>query len=301
MPISVFNDPKRSNNLFNPNPDDIIVREELRGRYLPPTDEQIIGLAISIYENGQKSPCQGVKLPHEGNRIELRFGFSRYAAVKLLREGFEHEGVFYHRPELTLGVLVSSGDDDAESIRENIAENKDRIPTTCLDDAWNIKRLQKCGQTLEQIAKAFRWPLSRIESTVALLGLSDDLKRRVHLGEIPFSAAVKLLEIRPEERGAIIEQAATETKTEGSTKVKGTAVDRVIRERHLTNNPETTEAAPKPKNIARTYSDVKGFLTAESLSGSPRSKSLAALLLGFAAGEISEGDLKSAWDKVLKS
>jgi ParB-like chromosome segregation protein Spo0J len=299
MPIEIYGNPTRSNNIFNVPPADIIVREELRGRYAPPSEEAIIGLAISIKENGQIEACRGSKIKHQENRIELTAGFSRFAAVQLLREGFDFEGIRYHVPAQLLKVEVSSGCEAIDALKMNIAENKERNQTSAIDDAANIRRLEKHGMTLEEIAKFYRWPFSKVEQTVSLLSLSEEDRMRVHLGIIPFSGALALLTVAPEDRPAIIEEATGPTSGETPEKVKGTAINRVIRERHLTNNPEHGQAPTKVKNLARTYSEVKEFLQAESVSGSPRSKSLASTLLEFAAGTISQDDMKTTWDKLL--
>lgn len=298
MPIEI-NAPghTRANNVFIVDPNDVIVRGDLRGREYAPDEDSIVGLAIDIAANGQIQPARGRKLPHEDNRIELSAGFSRYAAVMLLREGFEHEGVRYHLPTLRFSVQVTSGMSDLDAIKLNISENRKRNPTSAIDDAHNLRRMEQLGQTLEEIADFYDWSVSKVEQTLSLLGLSDEERRRVHLGEIPVSSALELLKIAPADRKEVVAQAEAAAPPKAGGKVKGTAINKALRERHLTNTPPPTDkTAPKPpKALARPYAEVKSFFAPITLYDGPMGV-FAKTFLSFCAGEITDSKMIEACD-----
>src|SRR4051812_22350646 len=71
---------------FFVDPFEVIVKEELRGRRKPPTEEAIIDMATSMNDHGQQQPVQVRKA--DNNRIMLNLGFTRTAAARLIRTGF---------------------------------------------------------------------------------------------------------------------------------------------------------------------------------------------------------------------
>jgi ParB-like chromosome segregation protein Spo0J len=297
LPIEV-NAPghSRANNVFVVNPEDVIVRGDLRGREYAPDEAAIISLAINISENGQIQPARGRKLPHEDNRIELSAGFSRYAAIMLLREGFEHEGIKYHKPGQRFSVQVTSGMSDLDAIKLNISENRERNQTTAIDDAHNIRRLEQLGQTLDEVAAFYRWPLTKVEKTLSLLALSADERQRVHLGEIPVSAALELLKIAPAARAEVVAEAEAAKPAGSGKKLKGTAINKVIREKHLTNTPAPGTAPSKAKSIARPYSEVKSLFEPLTMYDGPCGP-FAKAFLEYCAGQISNDKMLEALER----
>lgn len=294
MPIAINAPGHTRTDVFNVDPSDVIVREELRGRAEPPTEEAIINMALSIHTRGQIQPGRGRKLKHEDNRIELVAGFTRYAAVRLLRDGFEHEGVFHHEPTQRYRVEVSSDLDNVQALKFNIAENLDRSSTTAIDDAHNIRRLRNMGEDDSAIAALFHRPVGWVEKTVELLALAPEERAMVSDGTLPVTTAHELLTVAPEERKEVIAAAPKTAKG----KVKGEGVRKIIRDKHLTNQPASGKPTVAPKNIARPFSDVKAFFEAECLRDDHGS-AFAKAFVGYCAGTAAEGKLKEAFDKLV--
>jgi ParB-like chromosome segregation protein Spo0J len=131
--------PKRKD-LWWIDPIKIIVTEEDRGRSQPPTEDQVVELAMSIHDYGQQQPatCRRV----DKDRVKLVAGFTRCAAARLIRDGFTGtDNVQRHKPDFMLQcVLVDCN--PAESFRRNVIENAHRGETSPIDDAFNQRRLR---------------------------------------------------------------------------------------------------------------------------------------------------------------
>ena len=76
--------------IFYVDPNEIIVDETLRGRHVPPTDEDIHARAESFRKQGQLQPVLARKLSDGTNRIQLIAGFTRVNAARLIRHGYRY-------------------------------------------------------------------------------------------------------------------------------------------------------------------------------------------------------------------
>lgn len=233
----------RRTDLFMVDPYQIIVKEDLRGRLKPPTQEQIIDMAESLAKHGQQQPVQ-VRKVHD-KQVQLVLGFTRCAAARLIREGFDFvnpatgETERIHFPEFKLKVVVADVNEE-QALLHNIIENAHRKDTSPIDDAYNHNKLRdKMGKTDAEITRIYRYKDSnRVGRCRKLLGLPNDVQEMVHDGRMAVSAALALLELPEEEMKTAIAAAVQD-----NGKVSGAAINDIVRDHHLRDAdklPETT-------------------------------------------------------------
>lgn len=250
---------------FFVDPNEIIVKDDLRGRKFAPTEADIISRAISMLEKTQLQPVMARRV--QDKKLQLVLGFTRTAAARLIRSGFEHEGVQYHDPEFTLKVIVADCN-DKEALYRNIAENNERNACSDIDDAHNQNRMREHGDSDTDIAKFYGCSVTQVGKLRKLLSLSDEEQRMVHLGLLPTQVAVDLLDVDTEERAAIIAKCQKD-----NGKVSGSDVRSQLRDHHLADvDDEDSEAdaifgeAPAPsdqkpaKSITRSIRELKTYL-----------------------------------------
>ncbi len=294
------------NSVYSVSPYDIEVREDLRGRFTPPTEEQIIELASSIVKEGQLQPVQCRKTP--GGGLLLTLGFTRLAAIRLIRDGFtipdeDNEGGerVVHFPDFKISTTIVTGT-DTESFIANVVENQMRNQTSPIDDAHNQRRMRRdFGMSDKEIAEKYRCSTAKVQRTARLVELSRDHQLMVHAGTLTVNAAIDLLDMPEPERPAVVK---TATKDNG--RVDSTVVRQQVRDHHLSddNKPPVTPTEPAvkpasaPVSKARSLTELKEFLTAETLTGSPKSQKVSTAILEFMAGKTTSDSFKETWDKV---
>lgn len=277
--------------MFFVNPFDVVVKEELRGRCEPVSEEAIISMAESMLDNTQLQPVQCRKL--EDHRLQLNLGFTRTAAARLIRTGFTREnGQHECDPRFTLKVTLVAANDEKAFIN-NIVENCHRNQTSDVDDAHNQNRLrERYGMSDAEIAKLYGYKSTqRIDRLKALLSAPTEVQDMVQNGTMSTPAAVELLQLPEEKRDAAIETAKTES-TNG--KVSAPAISRQVREHHLRDSDEASE--PKTSSNGKSYktkkkplslSEFRKFIQSElddAVAGTSRRK-LFETLSKFLAGE----------------
>lgn len=222
-------DVKRGDLLFV-DPFEIKVVEELRGRHKPPTEEAVIKMAMSILEHGQLEPVECRKI--ENHRLQLTLGFTRTAAVRLIRTGFtDLDGV--ERPadkEFRLKAVITDTNDDKAFIR-NVVENAHRNATTAMDDAFNQDRLRtKYGMNDAEIARLYQYKgQGMVTRLKKLLSLDTRFQDMVHDGTLSINGALELLDLPADQRDSAL-QAATD---QDSGKVNATDLRAQVRDRIL--------------------------------------------------------------------
>jgi len=222
--------------LFFADPTKIRVKEELRGRSAPPTEEAIIAMAESLLSVGQLQP---VRVRREGLDLVLTLGFTRCAAARVIRDGFVGSDGERHRDkEFCLQATAVDCNDD-EAFRANIVENALRGETSPIDDAFNHRTLRdRHGMTNSQIAQLYNRDAAWVGRLQGLLQLDPGTQGRVHRGELAVSVALDALKLPPETRGEVLASATGE-----SGKVNGSAVRKQVRDQHLRDQPRATEPA----------------------------------------------------------
>lgn len=228
-------DVKRGDLLFV-DPFQVQVKEELRGRHKPPTEEAVIKMAMSIVEFGQEVPVECRKIAD--HKLQLTLGFTRTAAIRLIRTGFtDLEGVVHEPDEnFRLKVVITDTNDDMAFIR-NIVENAHRNATTAMDDAFNQQRLRdKYAKTNAEIARLYQYKgQGMVTRLKKLLGLDSRFQDMVHEGTLSINGALELLDLPAEDRDAAL-KAATDT---DSGKVNATDLRAQVRDRILADQDAT--------------------------------------------------------------
>jgi ParB-like chromosome segregation protein Spo0J len=256
----------RRSDMFHVDPTRILVREDLRGRRYPPSEEAIIRRAVSFYRYGQLQPCVVRLISHAGatNVPLLSAGFTRTAAARLLREGFVVPDDFEEEalaeaaesqvPPVKAGDFIQVAEfmlqirhtkcNEKEALIHNIVENNERDATSDIDDAHNQERLRRDhGFSNAEIARLYNYGAggqNKVSRLSRLLELPDPIQLRVHLGEIPTQAALELLESgRPQEQWEDL--LAESTSTTG--KVVAAKLRDTVRDHQLADFEDANQAA----------------------------------------------------------
>lgn len=288
-------DVKRADMLFV-DPFQVIVKEELRGRRMPPTDEQIIALAESMLQVGQRQAVECRKV--DDNRLQLSFGFTRMAAARLIREGFtDSDGIPQRDEAFTLKVMLANGNDETSFVA-NIVENCHRNATTDLDDAFNQQKLRdRYGKTDAEIAKLYGDKGGqRVSRLKTLLSAPSDVQAMVQAGEMSTPAVAELMELPEENRAEAIEHA----KANGNGKVSAPAIRSQVRDHHLRDEGNGQVSKPKKKPLS--VAELRKFIADElddAVIDTPLRKFLETLTK-FMAGERTAATMKSVLNDTIK-
>ena len=302
----------RRTDLHFVNPDDLYVKEELRGRCTPPTDEQIMNMAISLHDHGQIQP---ILARRDGEKVAVVAGFTRVAASRLLRKGFTFENREY-KDELFL-IKVSVADcNEEEAFRRNIVENCQRKQTSPVDDAFNQRKLRESyGMSDMEIAALYSCTSAKVGQYRKLLNLSSEEQSLVHEGKMAVSAAIDLLDVDQEKRQEIIEAARKE-----NGKVNGSLIREQIRsvinddqedtvqEEPIapqgSENPQTPEVPVRNKSLkivkskSRSMKEVKNFLTSMLENDDESVQKFCKTFLKFIQGSVSSKSVENALKKL---
>lgn len=209
---------------FKVNPKDIIVREELRGRWRAPDNDKIAALAISMIDHGQQQAVVCRK-NHADKTLTLVSGFTRTAAARLIRAGFSVGDRSIHDPEFMLSVTIVDAD-DKRSFVCNVVENAHRNETSPVDDAYNHNILRtRHGLSDVEITKLYGYTdPTKVGRYRKLLSLSSEVQDLVHDGAMAVAAALDLLSLSEDEQRKVIEEAK---KADG--KINGAVVRAAVR------------------------------------------------------------------------
>lgn len=251
--------------LFFVDPYEVIVREELRGRHLPPSEPDIIERAVSLHDHGQIQP---VECRRENGKLLLTLGFTRCAAARLIRHGFiGPDGVERKDEKFVLQVKVVDTNDEGAFIR-NVVENAQRNNTSPIDDAFNQARLRdRYGFTDTAIAKLYGYANpQKVCRFRKLLALESPLQLLVHKGELGVQPALDLLELPADKRAVAVAAATAE-----SGKVNGAEIRTQVRE-HVINDDlkDTNEASDAP--AAEPTTPASNVAPAPAQSSAPKSR-----------------------------
>lgn len=295
MALSIDAKTVKRSDLLAVTPEDIIVSEDDRGRSTPPSDVVIKALALSILTHGQRQAVECRKAT--GNKLALTMGFTRHAAVSLIRQGFEHNGVEYGDPEYLLKTTVVTTNAETAFIN-NIVENAHRNATSPIDDAINMQKLRdRYGKDDVEIAGLYRCTVTHVQRMSGLLGLSAKHQSMVHEKAMPVSAALDLLEVDESERDAIID-----TAIEGKPKVDGTLVKSAVRKKIIEKAAESGDDAKPAKNskTQRTVKEVRAFFEVEA-KATGESHDFAQAMVDFINGTITDEAFKTEFDALFNN
>lgn len=248
--------------VFFIDPFQVIQEESNRGRHRAPEPDSIRKLAVNLLEIGQLQPVEARRI--EDNKLQLTLGFTRTAAARLIREGFEYDGESYHDPDFKLKVSVVDCNEQMAFIR-NVVENAHRDQTSPIDDAFNQQRLRdQYGMSDVEIARIYGYcsngetSSSKVCRLRKLLRLNSEQQDLVHSGKLSVQAALDLLDLPEDKRDEVVE--SVQPKENG--KISGSTVREAVRAKLLDDDAQdAAETAPVvTKSKPRTISEIRRFL-----------------------------------------
>jgi ParB-like chromosome segregation protein Spo0J len=293
MPAPITPNARRSD-MHYVDPADVKLVEANRGRVYAPSEKDIMLRAISFAEIGQLEPCI---IRKSGRDYEVVAGFHRTAAARLLREGFEFEGVTYHQPDFMLKVVTTTGS-AIEARLANIAENAQRTNTSPIDDAVNQRWLrEQLGEGDTDIARRYGVSRSTVQRLSRLLELDEEERKMVHDGNLSVSAALELLDMDPALRRVALEAAVELDGKVSGTRLRKAARDSLVRDT-TEDDPEGGEETPRTavKAKARSLAEIKQWLMDRD-PDNPDLVKLRDTLLLWVKGEKSDESLLRIWKK----
>jgi ParB-like chromosome segregation protein Spo0J len=191
MAVELNVDNKRGN-LILLWPEDITIRPEDNGRFVPAKYEKILA---SFNTLGQLQP---VTIKREGLAPVLSIGFNRWKAAMKFNEG---------KPiELRMRLAcVYSRASALEATLANIHENFVRSPLQPIDIAHQIAKLQdQFGKTVEEIAEAYDEDVKWVKKHLKLLNLTPEAQRALIGGDIKETAAEKIANLDAKRQKAAV-------------------------------------------------------------------------------------------------
>jgi ParB-like chromosome segregation protein Spo0J len=310
--LNAGDDVKRSD-LFMVDPYQLVVKENLRGRHLPPTDDVILNMAISMMEHGQRQAVECRKI--EDNKLLLVLGFTRTAAARLIRTGFTNPetGEEMKDDQFKLKCTITDAN-DTKAFINNIVENAHRKQTSPIDDAYNQHRLRdQYGYNDVDIRKLYQYSDSnKVGRYRRLLSLPQQAQTLVHDNRLSVQAALDLLDIQDEAaREAAFQKVYADCDANG--KANGSDVRTLVRQHNLTDEDGDEEAqdsdAPSPekepsKNKAKPLSSREIRVYWENLATSHADENVQALaktFLAWMAGKRTDKTLTKSIDALLDS
>ena len=236
---------KRSD-LYSVDPFEIVVKEDLRGRSYPPTEETIVEMALSMMQNGQRQAVEVRKIADD--KLLLVLGFTRTAAARLIRTGFTHEGVFHQDEQFKLKCSLTDANEQKAFIN-NIVENAHRKNTSPIDDSMNHHKLRdQYGYSDTDIARLYQHGINadktinvaKVGRLRRLLALPEEAKMLVHNGKLAVQAALDILDIEDDTlRDQTLQQVYTDCGAGES--VSGSTIRTKIRDVILNDDSKTDE------------------------------------------------------------
>lgn len=304
--VNAGDDVKRGN-LFGVDPKMLIMKEDVRGRRFAPTEQEVIEMAESLYDNGQEQPIKVRKV--EEDRLKVVMGFTRCAAGRLIRDGFTGtDGEHRQNKDFRLQCVICTMNDE-DAFRHNVVENAHRKQTSVIDDAYNQQRLRDhCMMKDGEIARLYRYSnQNRVSRLKKFLVMPLKIQMQVHNGELTEEAALNLMELPQEEQEKAIEEATKD----GNGKVDSGTVRKIVRDHHLRDDEETVRQLPPPKYPptespkfkARTPREVKVYFTglAEDEEGHEAVRRFSKDFLDFLAGKKTDKAMNNAVQRLLEA
>jgi ParB-like chromosome segregation protein Spo0J len=307
LKINAGEDVKRGD-LFMVDPFQVVVKEDLRGRHLPPSDEVIIDMAMSMMEHGQRQPVECRKV--EGNKLLLVLGFTRTAAARLIRTGFVNPetGEEVKDEEFKLKCVITDANDQ-KAFLNNIVENAHRNQTSPMDDAYNQHRLRdQYGYSDADVRRLFQYKdVNKVGRLRRLLSLPKQAQLLVHEERLPVQAALDILDIEDETaRNEAFEKVYAECEANGKTKASD--VRSLVRQHHLNDDDkeddgsdgESKEGSRKSKTKPLSSKEMRKFWENLSLTHADDAvKALANTVVLWMGGKRADKTLQKAIDAVL--
>ena len=234
------------------NPFDIIVEEEWRGRYMAPSEADIKRLARSFAEKGQLQNVCVRALPDKS--IKAVSGFTRIAAARLLRVGFEDaEGNRIQDETFKVKFVVTTDADDLAALVNNSTENVMRNDLSPADRAFSALRLKENGYKQKDIADLFNIDEPAVSRLIKLTTLPDVALDMLHSGRMKQAAAMRLFDVEEEDREAAVRAATAEGDGDITVPIMNSAIFSVAqgkKKAEAANYPPVTSLTPQKPTSA---------------------------------------------------
>lgn len=177
-------------------PEDLIPNAELRGRAIPPTAAEVEALMQSIKRHGQ---LQAITVRLTGKQYRVIAGETRRQAIALwntqLAPGEERHRIL---------MQIATGNDE-ELFLATIAENRDRNPTTPIDDAVNCRTLiERFHKSTVEVSRIYGKSPAWVTQRLKLLDLSDEERLAIHSGHLATAGGELLASIPTEDRPTVL-------------------------------------------------------------------------------------------------
>ena len=184
---------------------------EMNTRRVQTPRESIVGLAMSMLEDGQQEP---VKVAEVHGTYHLIWGFRRWQAAALINEEGLSEAPFRLQAIVVPYVVGDEAFSTGAGLVSGVVENTQRVGLGPLDEAYAIQQLKAAGMNQATIARKMGVSQATVTQRLKLLELPVMAQKRVNRGETPLELAlVALDQPKGEERSAAIkaltERAAT--------------------------------------------------------------------------------------------
>jgi ParB-like chromosome segregation protein Spo0J len=272
------------------------MKEELRGRHLPPKEEDIIRLASTLLSEGQINPVEGHR--NGDNHIVITAGFTRTCAGRLICDGFtDIYGEHQQDENFRLQVKLVNCN-DADAFRRNVVENAQRCQTSPMDDAINQERLRRSyGMTDSDIMRLYGLNnTNRIARLKRFLELPPVLQDRLHNDTLTETNAILILDLPEDQREAAVTAAIQEDGKVDTNKVKSQVRDHHLRDEDDSHVPTDSK---KKKNINRSMAETRKYLKAWVEGDAPEElKQFFKTFLDWTYGKRSDKKLDAAVDNV---
>ncbi len=173
--------------LFQFDPCDVIVKAKLNGRHELPDIEWLIE---DIVKNGQIQP---VIVRREEGKPVLVLGYSRWRAVREINK----RGL---TPAPVKLKCVFSQCSEMEGFLMNLSENLVRNRTSDLDDAHNVRLLEKWGQTHAEIAAVYKKSESWVKKCLKIASCEPEVLKAVGDGRLKLSAVAAIAKLSSDDQ-----------------------------------------------------------------------------------------------------
>lgn len=249
--------------LYQIDPSEIYVKEELRGRHVPPSEEHIVFIATSMMDHGQMENVECRRI--ENNRLQLTMGFTRMAAARLIQHGFtDAQGTKRRDENFRITVRIVDADEGEAFIR-NVVENCHRHATSPIDDAFNQQSLREKHQyTDKQIAQLYGYrDSSNVSRLRKLLTLTPKQQEMIHIGKLSVTAAVDLIDLPEEKQNKVLAEAVKKNGKVDTNKVRNQVREHHLADREAPAAPPSGSVASKSnnRNLTRSMRDMRNFFT----------------------------------------
>ncbi len=255
-------------------PEELVLNHGDNGRTFARTGNNI----ESIKAHGQ---IHDVIVRPEGDKWRVVAGFGRVEDIMSINMERVANG------EAPMMVRVARQTlNEEEALLLNIEENMARSGVSCMDTAYNVRRLQtQYSKTDDEVLAIYAKSVKRCNSTwlenmKKLLTLTKDVQKRIHAGELSREVGVKLAEMTEEERALVLG-----TLQDVTGKISGTKVNAAVRKVKASTGGKSDQAY-----TLKELKTAMEYMISDKCDMPKSGKRILRGLLDVAKGELPEPD-----------